>query len=539
MNKALKVSLIAICCLAVLAAVIVPLALNWNAITGTIKGEAYYTYENVQEAYIKGFDEGSENLNEFKTQLDDIRNQLDLKTKTISEWTEKYNNLEKEKNAEIKKLNEHIDYLNGKIDSLNKKIQELNDIIKEKDITINNLNLQIQNLQGSIIDLNNEITRLKNILSESGIDFENMFFVTYLVKNSVWKTQLYQRDSSISLAQSPTISYLDFKNWTLEDGTEVNVDDLRINSDLTLIASFTISDNAFVFCGLDSKNERTVDESKIVSYAVGCPPSDSGFDSNKPEGYVGSGIDIVEIPSSYNGKPVIAVGDCAFYAARDVKKIILPESIKFIGSRAFSYCSATDINIPDNVTTIYKGAFAMSKVNSLVVPKSVTYIGQDAFSNSSLSKVVFSANVDEISDYAFNNCYNLTYVDMSLSSVKKINRYVFKNCVRLYTLSLNEGLTEIGSYAFSDSSLLGKKHSFVLPSTLTTLGDYFLGSNSDFGSLELTIKSNICLSIGHLNYSIDKANQAGTLRVPSSLVETYKSRVNTWGKWFQRIISLD
>ena len=103
MNKTLKVSLIVICCLAVLAAVIVPLVLNWNAITGTIKGEAYYTYENVQEAYNKGFDEGSENLNEFKTQLDDIKNQLDLKTKTVSEltktvseMTEKVNNLTKE-----------------------------------------------------------------------------------------------------------------------------------------------------------------------------------------------------------------------------------------------------------------------------------------------------------------------------------------------------------------------------------------------------------------------------------------------------------
>lgn len=58
------------------------------------------------------------------------------------------------------------------------------------------------------------------------------------------------------------------------------------------------------------------------------------------------------------GDNVTSIGDCAFYNCRNLKELVLPNSLKTIGNSAFYYCDDLDeITIPSNVTSIGEDAF--------------------------------------------------------------------------------------------------------------------------------------------------------------------------------------
>lgn len=66
----------------------------------------------------------------------------------------------------------------------------------------------------------------------------------------------------------------------------------------------------------------------------------------------------LEIPSTYKGKPVTAVGNAAFRACKELTEITIPDSVTIIDSEAFYECTAlAEIIIPDSVTKIYESAF--------------------------------------------------------------------------------------------------------------------------------------------------------------------------------------
>ena len=50
--------------------------------------------------------------------------------------------------------------------------------------------------------------------------------------------------------------------------------------------------------------------------------------------------DSVSVPAEYEGLPVEAIGDNAFYDCAHMQTVILPHSIKRIGTGAFRGCAA-------------------------------------------------------------------------------------------------------------------------------------------------------------------------------------------------------
>lgn len=216
MNKTLKVFLIVICCLAVLAAVIVPLVLNWNAITGTIKGEAYYTYENVQESYNKGFNEGSANLNEFKTQLDDLKKQLDSKIKTVNE-------------------------LNEQVSQLTQANSELTSNKTENEKTISELNSTISNLNSEINTLTSEIARLNELLKAYQAYEGQTFEVVFYVDDTAVSAKVVKIGEVVTQDYIPTktgtIKYT-FKGWSIDRVSVVNLSSYQITEDTNFYAVF-------------------------------------------------------------------------------------------------------------------------------------------------------------------------------------------------------------------------------------------------------------------------------------------------------------
>ncbi len=93
------------------------------------------------------------------------------------------------------------------------------------------------------------------------------------------------------------------------------------------------------------------------------------------------------IPDTIDGKPVISIGERAFYYKK-IKSIILPETLKTINAQAFANCHY---------------------LSSIKIPKSVIKIGTNAFLPCNNLSAVYIASTDISADnYAFSNSYNRT-----------------------------------------------------------------------------------------------------------------------------------
>lgn len=201
----------------------------------------------------------------------------------------------------------------------------------------------------------------------------------------------------------------------------------------------------------------------------------------------------VTIPESveYEGSayPVTSIGWQAF-ATQDLSGVSIPNSVKEIGSQAFSGCSnLSSVTIGSGIETIGSDAFKRcDNLNTVTITStSLKFVGAGAFEDTPWYKnqpdgliyvatVAFKIKGDtkpsgalEINEgtrgigvNCFEGCSGLTSVTFP-ESLTSISAYAFKGCMKLTSLTFPEGLTEISSYAFSSCSGLT---SLTLPNNL-------------------------------------------------------------------------
>ena len=99
---------------------------------------------------------------------------------------------------------------------------------------------------------------------------------------------------------------------------------------------------------------------------------------------------------------------------------------------------------------------------------SVTEIDKNAFYNCGITSIVIPEGIKRIGSNAFYQ-NNMTTVSLP-STVEYIEGNAFRECTMLTELALNEGLKEIGNYAFYTCKGL---KTITLPSTLTSIGTSF------------------------------------------------------------------
>jgi len=103
---------------------------------------------------------------------------------------------------------------------------------------------------------------------------------------------------------------------------------------------------------------------------------------------------------------VTGIGEDAFLNNKNIKSVIIPETVTDIGTGAFSYCdSLTTVKLPDHLTRIADKLFrGCRQLVSAVIPSSVTSIGSYAFQScSSLSNIALPASLSFVGVYAFNS----------------------------------------------------------------------------------------------------------------------------------------
>ena len=230
---------------------------------------------------------------------------------------------------------------------------------------------------------------------------------------------------------------------------------------------------------------------------------DAFYDSDDWSAKTHSALREIVLPQSLK-----TIGERAFYHNYYLEKITIPASVTEIGKAAFAACTnLSDITFQGEHTLLHGGAFGARTSYSVgtfagqlsalyndwlyddsasdffiwngqllaykgesktpVIPDTVQTIGADAFWRADITGVTIPAGVREIGPSAFYESTALTAVDIP-GSVARIDDSAFSGCTGLTSVTLHEGLQVIGDGAFRECEGLT---SLDLPDGLTTLED--------------------------------------------------------------------
>ncbi len=161
-----------------------------------------------------------------------------------------------------------------------------------------------------------------------------------------------------------------------------------------------------------------------------------------------------------NGLPVVVfpegtetIPDSYFkneFGGNELKKVVLPSSLKSIGISAFYGCSnLVEINLPSGLEVIGNYAFYnCQSLESIEIPDSVESIGSNVFEAcSSLQNVIIPGSLKTVSSSAFRDCSNLTSVTLK-NGVEVLDIGAFTGCTSLVNITLPDSLLTIESNVF-------------------------------------------------------------------------------------------
>ena len=211
-------------------------------------------------------------------------------------------------------------------------------------------------------------------------------------------------------------------------------------------------------------------------------------------------VSALNIPETLDGYTVVGIGDKVFQNNKELRMVVIPDSVSVIGTSAFLNCNHLgEITLSKNIEKLGSGAFGNCvSLTSVLIPKSLTVGGGNVWNEnlhgafggcSTLSSVAFEEGTTQIASYLFYNCTGLKEIKIP-DTVTKIDSHAFHSAVNLKKVQLGNAVTEIAEDAFngcaaltdvmiSDSVIKIGDHAFsectalsqiVIPDSVSTIG---------------------------------------------------------------------
>ena len=287
--KSLIVSLILIVCFAGIG---IGLYCAWPAITGTITDSKYYTSEDLQDAYDKGFDDAFKNKDELTQQVDYYKELTDTYYISILDYQTQikdYETLTENNKNTISTLEQNKTELQSQVDNLTaiknsneKTISDLQDEVKSLENQVKILTNSDSGKTEEIAELNKQITSLNNLISQlqntntlnvntiaslnSQIESLNSQISNMTLQNQNASSQITSLNNKISQLQE-SINYYEQYIASLENGEQVvatfefdgSVYNIQIVNKNSIVAVTTPTSTDYVIFNYWTVNGEQVD----------------------------------------------------------------------------------------------------------------------------------------------------------------------------------------------------------------------------------------------------------------------------------------
>ncbi|MCM1404363.1 MAG: InlB B-repeat-containing protein [Prevotella sp.] len=214
----LKATIISLLSVLLIAAVGIGIYCAMPAIVGTIDGSRYYTAEELQQSYDKGYADGAKSETELLGQVQYYRNLVD----------EYYLN---------------VNTLNQEITTLTKSNEILKNLARDNEQTINNLQTVINANDDKIASLNTEITALKKSIAYyeqlvANLEIDGQAVVTFEFDGKVCNFQVIDKNTTVMVNDPVSTDYVIFNGWTV-DGQPVDLTTYQVTGNTRFVADVT------------------------------------------------------------------------------------------------------------------------------------------------------------------------------------------------------------------------------------------------------------------------------------------------------------
>ena len=253
----------------------------------------------------------------------------------------------------------------------------------------------------------------------------------------------------------------------------------------------------------------------------------------------------------------MAFGECSSLVAIDI-----PDSVSYIGYRAFYYCeSLRSVKLSHSLTELQRDLFSgCTQLASITIHKSITNVGEgegvgrfhlfsgcsnlttiaveegnpkyDSHENCNAiinkkdntlllgsSKTIIPNTVTTIANHAFDGRIGLTSISIP-RTVTRIDFAAFSGCSNLTELTISDGVKYIDSMAFSNTGL----KSIFIPQSVDTLRGAFTDCN--LTSIVVDPKNPYYDSRNNCNAIIDKSDNALILGSATAVIPQGVTSIN-------------
>lgn len=321
-------------------------------------------------------------------------------------------------------------------------------------------------------DIPQEYLNLLDIYNDCCINFKN-----FLVPNGC--KEYYQK-----LMPRYSDYIMEFSEFVNSDDVNVNPLTLciaeKIGAEHSKIIKYTgEEENIFISSGVKTIcSYAFAKNSKLKKVII--PESMKYIGENVFDGC--KNLESIVLPNTMTSIPKGFLHGC-----ESLRELVLPSSIKYIEDYAFAYCKCLKkIYIPQGVIKIGTNAFERCEsLNSIILPSTVTEIGNSTFSGcKALVNVTLPGKMTKIGGELFRDCCSLVAIEIPYG-ITSIPTYCFYGCKSLRYISLPNTIELISNNAFSHCSEL---NSIVLPSSLKSISS---GAFSESGLTKIRIPENV------------------------------------------------